>query len=389
MISGASATIGNNTTAIIDGTVGLTKLGAGTLTLNGSATHTFSGGLNVNAGTLALAFANMADSTSLVASQALGFGGGNLTLKATTGAIATTQTLGTLTVNAGGGSLLINPNAGTSTTLTLDTLTATAAGGSLTLGTALSAGSGPLTLTTTTNKDAVTGIYGGRIVFASGTAGTGYDWATTAAVAAPYALAAYTGYAALAASGTDTSNSRITASLSLSGALTTNSLKIENPAASQSMGLGANLLTLTGGGQMFGFPDPASGLLVTGTNATSISGTAGATRLTAADGSGAYDLIVNQYNSGGLTISAVIGDNVAGSTHATSLTKAGSGTLSLSGANTYSGVTYVNAGSLYISNATSLGTSAGEVRASFPTPPPAMVPSAGCSAPSAGRRAGR
>ena len=378
MISGASATIGNNTTAIIDGTVGLTKLGAGTLTLNGSATHTFSGGLNVNAGTLALAFANMADSTSLVASQALGFGGGNLTLKATTGAIATTQTLGTLTVNAGGGSLLINPNAGTSTTLTLDTLTATAAGGSLTLGTALSAGSGPLTLTTTTNKDAVTGIYGGRIVFASGTAGTGYDWATTAAVAAPYALAAYTGYAALAASGTDTSNSRITASLSLSGALTTNSLKIENPAASQSMGLGANLLTLTGGG-----------LLVTGTNATSISGTAGATRLTAADGSGAYDLIVNQYNSGGLTISAVIGDNVAGSTHATSLTKAGSGTLSLSGANTYSGVTYVNAGSLYISNATSLGTSAGEVRASFPTPPPAMVPSAGCSAPSAGRRAGR
>jgi len=88
----------------------------------------------------------------------------------------------------------------------------------------------------------------------------------------------------------------------------------------------------------------SGGLLSTGTNAVAISGTAGATRLTAGNGSGgAYDLVVHQYNTGGLTISAVIGDNAG---NATSLTKAGTQTLTLSGINTYTGNTYVNSGTL-------------------------------------------
>jgi autotransporter-associated beta strand protein len=66
------------------------------------------------------------------------------------------------------------------------------------------------------------------------------------------------------------------------------------------------------------------------------------------NGSGSYDLIVHQYNTGGLTISAVIGDNGA---HPTALTKSGAGTLTLSGANTYTGDTIVNKGTLSISNA--------------------------------------
>jgi autotransporter-associated beta strand protein len=328
--SGASAIIGNNTNTVIGGSVGLTKLGAGTLTLNGTATNTFTGGINVNGGTLALDYANIAASTDLVSSQALNFGGGNLTLKGKTGGNTTTQSFGNVTVNSGGGSLLIDPNNGTSTTLTLGSLTATAAGGSLAVGKALSAGTGTVAITTTTDKDA-TGIYGGRIVFASGTANTGYDWATNTGGAGPYTLSAYSGYSALDLTvGSDTLNSRITASQTLGGARVTNSLKIENPAATQALALGSNLLTLTSGG-----------LLVTGTNAVSITGTAGATRLTAGNGSGAYDLVVHQYNSGGLTISAVIGNNGG---NATTLTKAGTGTLTLSGLNTFTGGLVVNGG---------------------------------------------
>ena len=60
-------------------------------------------------------------------------------------------------------------------------------------------------------------------------------------------------------------------------------------------------------------------------------------------------MVIHQYNSGGLTIGAVIGDNGA---NATSLTKAGVNNLILTGANTYTGGTYLNAGTLTIGAST-------------------------------------
>jgi autotransporter-associated beta strand protein len=330
--SGLTATIGNNTNTVIDGLVGLTKLGGGTLTLNGTATNTFTGGINVNGGTLALDFSNIAASTNLVTSQALAFAGGNLTLKGNSSG-ATTQTLGNVTVNAGGGTLLIDPNNGTSTTLTLGSLTATAPGGSLAVGKAVTANTGTVTITTTTDKDA-TGIYGGRIVFADGTANTGYDWATNTGGGGPYTLSAYSGYSTLPTTGGSASvNYKMTAATTLAGSFSVNTLKLEAP--SGDLGLGGNLLTIHGGG-----------LLSTGTTARTITGNTGATRLTAGSGSN-YDLVVHQYNSGGLTIGAVIGNNAADS-QAVSLTKAGTGSLTLSGANTYSGGTFINSGTLII-----------------------------------------
>jgi autotransporter-associated beta strand protein len=330
--SGLTATIGNNTNTDIGGLVGLTKLGGGTLTLNGTATNTFTGGINVNGGTLALDYSNIAASTNLVTSQALAFAGGNLTLKGNSSG-ATTQTLGNVTVNAGGGTLLIDPNNGTSTTLTLGSLTATAAGGSLAVGKAVTANTGTVTITTTTDKDA-TGIYGGRIVFADGTANTGYDWATTASGSSPYTLSAYSAYSTLPTTGGSASvNYKMTAATTLAGSFSVNTLKLEAP--SGDLGLVGNLLTIHGGG-----------LLSTGTTARVISGNTAATRLTAGSGSN-YDLVVHQYNSGGLTISAVIGNNAADS-QAVSLTKAGTGSLTLSGASTYSGGTFINSGTLFI-----------------------------------------
>ena len=346
--TGATATIGDGTTHTVSGTVGLTKIGGGTLTLNYYSAGSFTGGVNVNGGTLALSFANWngasSSATTLIGNNnALAFNGGAMTIMGRSTLTAVQNFTGT-TVSAGGGSLLVNPNGGTSMSVALGGITATAAGGSFAVGKTVAAGSGALTITTTTDKDA-TGTYGGRIVWANGTADTGFDWATTASGSSPYTLSAYSAYSAAATSGTDTNNSRITATTTLAGALTTNSLKIEAPAASQTLELGENLLTLTNGG-----------LLSTGTNAFEIKGTAAATRLTAGNSSGSYDLIVHQYNSGGLTIGAVIGNNES---NAVNLVKAGTGTLTLSGVNTYTGQTSINAGTLKLASGSSIGSSSG------------------------------
>jgi fibronectin-binding autotransporter adhesin len=330
---------------------GITKTGGGTLTLNGSAVNTYTGDTTLNGGTTTLDFANLATPTDLINNgSALKLGGGTLTILGKTGAFATSQTFNGTTVNAAGGQILVTPNGGTSTTVNLGALATTATGGSLLVGkTPGNATTGTITITTTTNKDA-TGIYGGRVVFSNGTANTGYDWATTASAGPTYTLSAYSGYTGLTlTAGADTSNSLLSHSgasnvtTSLSGSRTTNSLKLENlaTAGTQTLALGAFTLTLSNGG-----------LLSTGARAETISGTAGATRLTAGNGSGSYDLIVHQFNSGGLTISAVIGNNGG---NAVSLVKAGSQALTLSGANTFTGDVYVNSGTLNASLASALG----------------------------------
>jgi fibronectin-binding autotransporter adhesin len=341
--TGASATIGNNTTILIGGSVGLTKAGSGTLTLDGSSVNTFTGGLNVSGGTLALDFANLGTPTDLINSgNALTLGGGNLTIKGKTDANDSSQTFASTSVNAGGGSILVDPNNGTSTTVVLNslgTLSSWPVGSSLLVGKAVTANTGTVAFTTTTDKDAQ-GIYGGRIVFANGTADTGYDWATTTSGSSPYTLSAYAGYIVLPTTPTtSTVNYNLTngATLTPGQSDEVNSLKLAPSAANQIVALGTNTMTINSGG-----------LLVTGTDAVQITGTAGATRLM---GSASGDLVVHQYNSGGLTISAVIGNNVG----ATALTKTGTSALILSGANTYTGATNVLNGTLQLTG--SLNTS--------------------------------
>ena len=83
------------------------------------------------------------------------------------------------------------------------------------------------------------------------------------------------------------------------------------------------------------------GLLVTGSNPVTISDgnlTAGSAGI----GGVNNELVIQQYNTGNLTISAAITDNGG----ATSVTKAGTGTTILTGANLYSGTTTVASGTL-------------------------------------------
>ena len=337
--AGVAAT-GTFTGKIVDtgtGLVALTKIGNGTQTLNGSISNTFSGGLNLNGGTLLLDNVNMATPTDLVGNtNAPSLSGGTLSVKGKS-TLATSQTLGNVTVNAGGGQIIGDKNGGASNTITLGTLVTSAAGGSLVVGASGSNANLPV-ITTSTNQDAQ-GIYGGRVVYYNGTANTGYDWAA-ATGAGPYTLGAYSSYDPTlpTSGGLSSTNYGIAAGVTLSGDLAANSLKIVG--SGTALDLAANKLTIESGG-----------LLSTGTSAQAINGTVGATRLTASNGSGAYDLVVHQFNSAGLTIGAVIGDGAA----STSLTKAGTGKLTLSGDNTYTGRTYVNNGILNVtgSSATS------------------------------------
>ena len=333
-LAAASTITVNNTTDTISSILtgagtSFTKAGSGTLTLNGSAVNTFTGSLNVNGGTLLLDFANRATPTNLINSgNALSLSGGTLSIKGkSTG--TTSQTLGNVTVNAGGGRILGDKNGGTSTTIALGTITANTAGGTLLLGAGGTNANLPVITTTSTND--ATGILGGRIVYFNGTANTGYDFATGGTVGA------YASYTAMPLTGGSSSvNYSTAAGGTLSGAVAANTLKIVGSATA--LALGTNLMTINSGG-----------LLSTGTTAQTISGTAGGTTLTAGNGSGSYELIVHQYNSGGLTISAVIGNNGA---NAVSLVKSGTGTLTLSGTNTFTGGLTINAGNV------NMGTSA-------------------------------
>ena len=236
-----------------------TKLGSGTLTLSGSNSYT--GLMSVNAGTLLVdaASASAPATNPLADASTLAFGGGTFLLRGKASG-ATNQSLGTVTVNGGGGSLLVDPNGGSGVTVNLGTITGTAAGSALVVGNRPGT-TGGVSITTLSGTDSQ-GIYGGRVVFADGST-TGYDWATAASTSGDVrTLGAFSGYATLAtASGTDTSNSRVTGNTTLMGNVTTNSLKVAPASAGQSLSIGAsNTLTLTSGG-----------LLATGADAFTIS----------------------------------------------------------------------------------------------------------------------
>jgi autotransporter-associated beta strand protein len=346
-----SATISST----LAGSVLITKSGVGTLTLNPSSATTFNAGLTISGGTLLADFANLASPANLISnSNALALGGGILSIKGKSSGV-TTQTFAGVTINAGGGQILGNKNGGTSTTITLGALGMTTTGGSLLVGNATTTTGNAPVITTTTNKNA-TGIHGARAVFFTGTANTGYDWASTSSGSSPYTLSAYNSYTTLPTSGgSSTVNYNATASTTLTSGFSVNTLKFASGTAiSQTIDLGGGALIVEGGG-----------LLITGST-TGVGPKITNGTITAGNGSGSYDLIVHQFNNaGGITsgphietpaIAAAITDN---GPNPVSLVKSGSGSLALLANNTYTGNTYINSGNLMLGAESNTGTLAG------------------------------
>lgn len=306
--NGFSTTISQVVGNVASQTGSLTKVGLGTLTLSG--TNTYSGGTIVNGGTVTLDYTTV--SSKLADAGALTLGGGTLNMANGSGTI--NEVVASATLNAGASALT---RASGTAVLRMNAITRNA-------GATIDFGAASIADTDTVNLGN-NGILGGYATVG------GANWAvsanTTAADVAITALSTYT--TMVAAATTDTLNDALTGTLALAGAHSHNSLKLTSSGAGQSLGLGANSLTLLTGG-----------LLYVGADDYTISGTGTLKSSTATNS----DLILQQFGAGKLTIGAVIANGNGAST----LTKAGTGALILSGANTYTGATFINAGTLQL-----------------------------------------
>ncbi len=315
-------------------TAGVTYSGTSTLTFNGAVVNTYTGTTTVNSGTLLIDFSNLpatgspATTANLInTSSKLVLGGGVFAINFQPGANVTTQTLSGVTINAGASAIVFNANGNAGVTIVNSDNSVSHYDSSVSLNgfTRNLGGTVNTTLptigsvtTTTANSN---GILGGWATLG------GTDWAANKADGSNIIIPLPTYTSDTWASG---NNTTITLSAHTSDALTTNSLQFAAAAP--------DVVSLSSSSSAAPNIIGSGGILVSsavGSNNNTIS----AGFLTSGNGS---DLIVNQFASGSLTISSAIVDNGS----PTGLTESGGGALVLSGANSYSGPTIVNAGTL-------------------------------------------
>jgi fibronectin-binding autotransporter adhesin len=353
---------------VMSGAFGLTKSGSGTLTLQGA--NTYSTTTAVSGGTLNLSGAAgaIASSTGITLST-----GGILTLANTSTANNGNRIAGTLAMN--GGTLNFTNNAG-AVNYSETTGNLSIGGGTNTIATGQAATSqtstlafGTLSRTAGTVNFTGTGLgvdARNRITFTGGvTSGqaigtwatfNGTDFAAYDTTNGVVALTAYTDVTRLesgtkAIANTATNNVRIIegtgvspASITLAAPTTTiNTLN-------QSTSGGTSAATID--------PDPTNNTLAV--NSILVSSGAGSLTIgtTAGDGtlkSAGTSLQVIENSPSGSTINSTIANGTAAST----FTKSGSGTLTLTGTNTYSGVTTIEGGILAVSVMANGGTNSG------------------------------
>ena len=323
---------GTTYSGALSGSGGLAKTGSGTLVLCGSNIYT--GGTTIAAGTLMLDFsrtgapmANIINNASNASSLALD--GGTLAVQGNPGA-ANSQQFNGLAVNPGCSAIVLTTSgAANSLLLSLGNISRSAGG---TVDFTLPSGTQTVSNGITTTTPNTNGILGGYATVA------GTNWATwngTDIVA----------YSAYTTSNLGTLASGGTLNVSPSGpqsAITTadsfNSLNLTGSLGVTMSGSGS--LKLTSGGLIGNTTGAISGGTLEGS-----SGTAGAPGTP-----GPGELII--ITPANLTIGSVIANNGG----ATGLTKAGPGTLTLTGSNTYSGATTIGAGTLQVGGTGTLGT---------------------------------
>jgi len=300
----------NTIAGAITGSGALGKIGSGTLIL--SASNTLTGGVKLNAGTLAI---NNAAALGTIAGTFVVNGGA---IDNTSGAALTTlnypQTWnsdfaftgaadGTHNLNLGAGAVSLGTTSGTTRTITVNAGNLTIGGvigNGTTANTLVKSGSGALTLTAFNN-------FAGGVVLNAGTL-----------------------------------NMNTVQALGLvSGTFVINGGALDNTSGAPVVSYLNYPQTWNSDFTFLGAADGTHDINM-GTGAVSLGAASGTTRTVTV-------------NAGTLTVNGVIS---AGTT-ANSVIKSGSGTLRLAGANTFTGGVILNAGGLYIPNAASLGTTAG------------------------------
>jgi autotransporter-associated beta strand protein len=332
---GAAGVITVNSNATIGSTLAgaatsLTVNGGGVLTLAGSNSYT--GATTVTFSTLTLDTAT----GSLKSTSSLTLNGGTYNLDNNGAGAAYSGTLGALTFNSGDGTIAITETApGKAQALTFSSLAARAAGatGNFVNGNDIAAGGA--------GNGATSGfvITGSANTFTS--VGDFYEGAN-------YAWIGSGGVIRAVQYGVDPGSATSSGGTTLaSGAYQqiTGSISAQNTASFTSLNVTGNSnFTLNSGATV-----TVNGLLASGSTTSVISGG------TAIDaGSGQEMVIRTDSPSDSLTISTPI---IANGSNA--LTKSGAGTLTLNAANTFTGVTYLDGGTLSLTNTNALADTSG------------------------------
>jgi len=342
--SGATFTYNSTVDQILSGVIS----GAGTLNKNNTNTltlsnnNTLTGNVNVNAGILIGNGSNTTNSALGTAALITVNNGATLKSGATiNGLIGYSSTAGTIQLNAGG---TLDANVSTTTNHLKNVIMA---GGTLTGTAALSVDAitygrwcldGTLTVvagTNTTSTISATGFFvnttGAQFVVNASGASNGVDLLVSGTLYRPASYA--DGGVMKSGAGT----------MVLTGANTYTGATIINAGTVK-----AGSATAIGVGSALSFANDATAILDMNGNSLSVSSLAGGGilggKVTNSQQFLAPTLTVGSSN-GNTTFSGIIQD---GSANVVSLTKVGTGTLTLDGANTYSGATLISAGTLQV-----------------------------------------
>ncbi len=345
-----SSVIGSNVTGV--------NQNSSTSILSLSGVNTYSGATTINAGTLQLTGSGSANNTSFTVNS-----GGTLELNnpVANNTANHVGTSGSNTITMNGGTLSfshVTTSTATDFSTTAGPISLQSGASSITASTASATNSHTSTfaLTSLSRSVGATVNFNGTNL---GTAQNQIGFTTTPTLVnsvLPYATFGNTGtnatFAGLSGTNIASATSSLTTFVATGGVSTTDynqsgtisgvgtetigSLRVQANVNGQSLSqTSGTTLTLAGDGLAF----------ATGNSNYTISGG----NITVGNGVGAYELIIHQMASGTgtLTIGSTIIDNGA---NAVSLTKSGPGTLILNGANTYSGTTYINQGTLTLDN---------------------------------------
>ncbi len=315
--------------------------GTGTLTL--TAANTYTGSTTFQNGTVLVDYsASGAPANNILNSSSLLTGdGGTLIIKGVGSSASNTQTVASLLAGAGASTINLNQNGDTTLTLAVTGTINHTAGATLNFSNIPSTSGIIVTASSSTPVDG-SGIVGPWLTVGTGT-NLNYATLNGSNQIVSYGAGATSAGSSLSGMTSATTNYTFSGTqTTTAGALTGNTLRYTGSGDTLTIGA-SGTLTL-------------NGLMNAGTGQLTVAAGSATTSFLMIGGSNGggttkeLDIITNNQN---ISIAPIIEDNTSG---ASVLSVSGSGSVSLLGANTYTGGTFLDSGNLNIANAKALGT---------------------------------